>query len=120
MENRFPTMTEVRTVLWPNDGTREWSGRSVYKGSPARVSYSTAPRSTSSKLPEKRPAALVAVFQRIDQAGFKQPIDERILADADTFMVFGLDHAGRSGSHPRVAQTRGNLSAARSAPQFHR
>ena len=34
----------------------------------------------------------VAVFQRIDQAGFKQPIDERILADADTLMVFGLDH----------------------------
>jgi hypothetical protein len=34
----------------------------------------------------------VAVFQRIDQAGFKLPIDERILADADTLMVFGLDH----------------------------
>ena len=34
----------------------------------------------------------VAVFQRIDQAGFKQPIDERILADTDTLMVFGLDH----------------------------
>ena len=34
----------------------------------------------------------VAVFQRIDQAGFKQPIDERILVDADTLMVFGLDH----------------------------
>src|SRR5262249_7717294 len=34
----------------------------------------------------------VAVFQRIDQAGFKQPIDERILADTDTLMVLGLDH----------------------------
>jgi hypothetical protein len=34
----------------------------------------------------------VAVFQRIDQAGFKLPIDERILADTDTLMVFGLDH----------------------------
>ena len=33
----------------------------------------------------------VAVFQRIDQAGYKLPIDERILADADTLMVFGLD-----------------------------
>jgi len=32
------------------------------------------------------------VFQRIDQAGFKLPIDERILADTDTLMVFGLDH----------------------------
>ena len=34
----------------------------------------------------------VAVFQRIDQAGFRLPIDERILADTDTLMVFGLDH----------------------------
>jgi hypothetical protein len=34
----------------------------------------------------------VAVFQRIDQAGFKLSIDERILADTDTLMVFGLDH----------------------------
>ena len=31
----------------------------------------------------------VAVFQRIDQAGYKLPIDERVLADADTLMVFG-------------------------------
>jgi hypothetical protein len=34
----------------------------------------------------------VAVFQRIDQAGYKLPIDDRILEDTDTLMVFGLDH----------------------------
>ncbi|MGH8744127.1 MAG: hypothetical protein ACREUY_07615, partial [Burkholderiales bacterium] len=34
----------------------------------------------------------VAVFQRVDQAGYTQPIDERILADTDTLLVFGLDH----------------------------
>jgi hypothetical protein len=34
----------------------------------------------------------VAVYQRIDQAGYKLPIDERVLADTDTLMVFGLDH----------------------------
>ena len=34
----------------------------------------------------------VAVYQRIDQAGQKLPIDDRILADTDTMMVFGLDH----------------------------
>src|SRR5215467_12784350 len=34
----------------------------------------------------------VAVYQRIDQAGQKLPIDERMLADTDTLMVFGLDH----------------------------
>jgi hypothetical protein len=34
----------------------------------------------------------VAVFQRIDQAGQRLPLDERILDDTDTLMVFGLDH----------------------------
>ncbi|MDB5146421.1 MAG: hypothetical protein JWQ57_441, partial [Mucilaginibacter sp.] len=34
----------------------------------------------------------VAVYQRIDQAGFRLPIDERILKDTDTLMIFGLDH----------------------------
>src|SRR5262245_12300502 len=34
----------------------------------------------------------VAVYQRIDQAGYKLPIDERVLADTDTLMVVGLDH----------------------------
>jgi hypothetical protein len=31
-------------------------------------------------------------YQRIDQAGQKLLIDEKILADTDTLMVFGLDH----------------------------
>ena len=34
----------------------------------------------------------MAVYQRVDQAGQKLPIDERILADTDTLMIFGLDH----------------------------
>jgi hypothetical protein len=34
----------------------------------------------------------VAVSQRIDQAGYKILIDERVLSDTDTWMVFGLDH----------------------------
>ena len=74
--------------------TRRRSGarRNFSKGSPARWSFSTAPRSASSRLPAKSTGHPVAVFQRIDQAGFKLPIDERILADTDTLMVFGLDH----------------------------
>ena len=34
----------------------------------------------------------VPVFQRVDQAGFSLPIDERVLEDTDTLMVFGLDN----------------------------
>ena len=32
------------------------------------------------------------MFQRVDQAGFALPLDERVLADTDTLLVFGLDH----------------------------
>ena len=32
------------------------------------------------------------MYQRIDQAGYKLPIDERFLTDTDTLMVLGLDH----------------------------
>jgi hypothetical protein len=34
----------------------------------------------------------VVVYQRIDQAGQRLPLDERVLADTDTLMVFGLDY----------------------------
>ncbi|MFL5354992.1 MAG: hypothetical protein ACJ8AN_20290, partial [Archangium sp.] len=34
----------------------------------------------------------VPMFQRVDQAGFTLPLDERVLADTDTLFVFGLDH----------------------------
>ncbi len=34
----------------------------------------------------------MAGFQRADQAGHRLPIDERILDDTDTLMIFGLDH----------------------------
>jgi hypothetical protein len=74
MENRFSTMTEVRTALWPAYETPEWSAAQFLQGI----------------------AGTLELFHRstlsIDQAGFTQPIDERILADADTLMVFGLDH----------------------------
>jgi hypothetical protein len=34
----------------------------------------------------------VAVYQRIDQAGQRLPLNESVLSDTDTLMVFGLDH----------------------------
>src|SRR5699024_10825725 len=34
----------------------------------------------------------VAVYQRVDQAGQQVLLDERVLDDTDTLLVFGLDH----------------------------
>jgi hypothetical protein len=44
------------------------------------------------QLVEEVTGYVVPVFQRVDQAGFPLPIDERVLSDADTLLIFGLDH----------------------------
>ena len=93
MENRFSTMTEVRNVAVA--GLRDAGVRrsaTSCRASRARWNCSTARRWRSRSWPEEATGHPVAVFQRIDQAGYKLPIDERILADTDTLMVFGLDH----------------------------
>src|SRR5436190_22578047 len=90
MENRFSTMTEVRNVLWPNYETPEWSAAQFLQGIAGTLELFHRSTLSFQKVAEEATGHPVAVFQRIDQAGFKQPIDERILADADTLMVFGL------------------------------
>src|SRR5262249_15184884 len=53
----------------------------------------------------------VPVFQRVDQAGFALPLDERVLGDADTLFVFGLDHniTGQSPSSAEIEAVRSFL-----------
>src|SRR5246500_5634117 len=92
MENRFSTMTEVRTVLWPNYETPEYSAAQFLQGIAGTLELFHRSTLSFQKVAGEATGHPVAVFQRIDQAGFKLPIDERILVDADTLMVFGLDH----------------------------
>src|SRR4026209_1714810 len=92
MENRFSTMTEVRSVLWPNYETPEWSPAQFLQGIAGTLELFHRSTLSFQQIAGESTGHPVAVFQRIDQAGFKLPIDERILADTDTLMVFGLDH----------------------------
>jgi len=92
MENRFSTMTEVRNVLWPNYETPEWSAAQFLQGIAGTLELFHRSTLSFQQIAGESTGHPVAVFQRIDQAGFKLPIDERILADTDTLMVFGLDH----------------------------
>jgi hypothetical protein len=92
MENRFSTMTEVRTALWPVYETPEWSAAQFLQGIAGTLELFHRSTLSFQRIAGEASGYPVAVFQRIDQAGFKQPIDERVLADADTLMVFGLDH----------------------------
>jgi hypothetical protein len=92
MENRFSTMTEVRTVLWPAYEKPEWSAAQFLQGIAGTLELFHRSTLSFQQIAGDATGHPVAVFQRIDQAGFKLPIDERVLADADTLMVFGLDH----------------------------
>jgi hypothetical protein len=92
MENRFSTMTEVRRVAWPAYETPEWSAAQFLQGIAGTLELFHRSTLSFQKIAGETTGHPVAVFQRIDQAGYKLPIDERVLADADTLMVFGLDH----------------------------
>jgi len=92
MDNRFSTFTEVRNVLWPSYETAEYSAAQFLQGIAGTLELFHRSTVSFQEIAGEATGHPVAVFQRIDQAGYRLPIDERILTDTDTLMVFGLDH----------------------------
>jgi hypothetical protein len=92
LDNRFSTMTEVRRVAWPKYEESEWDKMNFLQGIAGTLELFHRSALAFQQLVGELTGHPVAVYQRIDQAGYKLPIDERILADTDTLMVFGLDH----------------------------
>jgi hypothetical protein len=92
LDNRYSTMTEVRRVVWPDYETLEWSAAQFLQGIAGTLELFHRTTLSFQQVAGEAAGYPVAVFQRIDQAGYKLPIDERVLSDADTLMVFGLDH----------------------------
>ena len=85
-------MTEVRIVAWPAYETPDYGPAHFIQGIAGTLELfhrSTMPFQIVAGEATGHP---VAVFQRIDQAGRRLPIDERVLADTDTLLIFGLDH----------------------------
>src|SRR5579862_4937706 len=108
MDNRFSTMTEVRTVLWPAYETPEWSAAQFLQGIAGTLELFHRSTLHFQKAVEEVSGHPVGIFQRVDQAGFALPIDERILADTDTLLVFGLDHlvSGQAAAPAEIAAIR--------------
>ncbi|MGP4087085.1 hypothetical protein [Streptomyces sp. KR55] len=93
LDNRFSTMTEVRRVAWPAYEDPQWSDPYQFQqgiaGSLELFFWAWVPFQDFVQDATGHP---VPVYQRIDQAGFHTPLDERVLADTDVLFVFGLDH----------------------------
>src|SRR5512134_534597 len=93
LDNRYSTMTEVRRVAWPSYEVPEWSDPLQYQqGITGALELFYRAWVPFQELVEETTGHAVPVFQRIEHAGYKLPIDERVLTDADTLFVFGLDH----------------------------
>jgi hypothetical protein len=92
MDNRFSTITEVRRVAWPNYETPEFSAKMFLQGIAGTLELFHLSTLKFQRLVGEATDQPVAIYQRIDQAGQRLPIDERILEDTDTLMIFGLDH----------------------------
>jgi hypothetical protein len=93
MDNRFSTMTELRRVEWPRWEGSEWSDPARFQqGIEGTLELFFRGWIPFQQLVRETTGHSVPVYQRVDQAGYFQPLDERVLADTDTLFVFGLDH----------------------------
>ena len=92
LDNRFSSMIEVRRVAWPAYEKNDYSEKMFLQGIAGTLELFHLSLVNFQNAVEEATGNAVAVYQRVDQAGQRLPIDERILADTDTLMVFGLDH----------------------------
>jgi hypothetical protein len=90
--NRFSTIGEVRNAAWPTYETPDYDPARFLQGIDGTLELFHRSTLAFQHLAGETTGHRVAVFQRIDQAGYRLPIDERILGDTDTLMIFGLDH----------------------------
>lgn len=104
LDNRFSTMTEVRRVLWPAYEVPRFADPLQFQqgiaGALELFFWAWVP---FQRLAGEVTGHAVPVFQRVDQAGFALPLDERVLSDVDTLFVFGLDH-NITGQEPTAAE----------------
>ena len=95
MDNRFSTMTEVRRVGWPAFESAEYANPLVFQqGIAGSLELFFRAWLPFQRVVSEATGHPVPVYQRVDQAGYKLPLDERVLEDTDTLMVWGLDSLG--------------------------
>ncbi|WP_437717653.1 hypothetical protein WMF45_15325 [Sorangium sp. So ce448] len=93
LDNRFSTMTDVRRVAWPTYETPQYSDPLRFQqGIAATLELFFLSWTRFQEAIGETTGYPVPMYQRTDQAGRALPLDERVLADTDTLLVWGLDH----------------------------
>ena len=94
LDNRFSTMTEVRRVTWPYYEKPEYRDPMQFQqGIAGTLELFFQTWAPFQAFAGEKTGHVVPVYQRVDHAGYKLPLDERVLDDTDTLFVFGLDHS---------------------------
>ena len=99
LDNRFSSMSEVRRVGWPAFELPEYDSFTFQQGIAGSLELFFRAWLPFQQVVEESTGHSVPVYQRVDQAGYKLPLDERVLADTDTLMMWGLDTLG-TGQRP--------------------
>ncbi len=92
LDNRYSTMNEVRRVSWPKFEPLAADPHLFLQGIAGSLELFFRAWIPFQQFVEEKTGHAVPVFQRIDHAGYRQTINDQILEDCDTLMVFGLDH----------------------------
>lgn len=94
LDNRFATMTEVRRVTWPYYETPQHSDPMIFQqGIAGTLELFFQTWAPFQAFAGEKTGHVVPMYQRVDHAGYKLPLDERILDETDTLLVYGLDHS---------------------------
>src|SRR5215472_6686433 len=81
LDNRFSTMTEVRRVAWPDYESLEYSEKMFLQGIAGTLELFHLSLVQFQRLMGETTGHPVAVYQRVDQAGQRLPLDEGVLSD---------------------------------------
>jgi hypothetical protein len=93
LDNRFSTMTEVRRVFWPSYESPQYADpQNFMQGIAGSLELFFVAWVRFQDVVGEVTGSPVPIYQRIDQTGSRLPLDERVLEDTDTLLVFGLDH----------------------------
>jgi hypothetical protein len=93
LDNRFSTMTDVRRVGWPRYETPQYADPLRFQqGIAGALELFFLSWTRFQEVIGEITGYPVPMYQRIDHAGRELPLDERVLADTDTLLVWGLDH----------------------------
>src|SRR6476660_4834997 len=80
LDNRFSTMTEVRRVSWPAYETIEYSEKMFLKGIAGTLELFHLSTVRFQNIVGEATGHPVVVYQRMDQAGQRLPVDEQALS----------------------------------------